>query len=88
MSDYTPSEARICIDYCNAAIRRPAPDGSFMSMEDAHDAFDRWLAAHDAEIAAKALEDAAKEIRDFHSEYHASGLLEDLAVKFREASNE
>ena len=49
---YTPSEARICIDFCNAATKRPRPDGSFMSMEEADAAFSRWLATHDAEVRA------------------------------------
>lgn len=52
VSEYTPTEARICIDFCNAAIKRPAPDGSLMSMEEADAAFSRWLAAHDAEVRA------------------------------------
>ncbi|HWU30211.1 MAG TPA: hypothetical protein VN041_14100 [Microbacterium sp.] len=51
--DYTPSEARICIDFCTAAVRRGRPDGSFMSMEEADAAFFRWLAAHDAQKRAE-----------------------------------
>jgi len=50
MSEYIPTEARICIDFCNAATKRARPDGSFMSMEDADAAFSRWLAAHDAAV--------------------------------------
>lgn len=42
--EYTPTEARVCIDFCNAATKRVQPDGSFMSMEDADAAFSRWLA--------------------------------------------
>lgn len=53
MTDYTTTEARICIDFCNAAVKRAAPDGSFMSMEDADAAFTCWLAAHDAEKRAE-----------------------------------
>lgn len=52
MSEYTPTEARICIDFCNAATKRAQADGSFMSMEEADAAFSRWLAAHDAEVRA------------------------------------
>lgn len=54
MSEYTPTEARICIDFCNAATKRAQSDGSFMSMEDADAAFSRWLAAHDAEVLHRA----------------------------------
>ena len=68
MSVYTPGEARIRIDYCNAAIKRSQPDGTFWSMEDADAAFGRWLAAHDAEVSARALNDAADAInRDFQN---------------------
>lgn len=41
---YVPSEARVSIDYCNAAVKRSRPDGSFMSMEEADAAFTRFLA--------------------------------------------
>ncbi|MDY0984609.1 hypothetical protein SOM10_11955 [Microbacterium sp. CFBP9023] len=58
MSEYTPTEARICIDFCNAATKRAQADGSFMSMEEADAAFSRWLVAHDAEVRAIALKDA------------------------------
>lgn len=52
MSDqtpYTPSEARVCIDFCNAAMKRRQPDGSFMDMEDADEAFSRFIAQVRAE---------------------------------------
>ena len=38
-----PSEARVCIDFCNAATKRRRPDGSFMSMEEADAAFSRFI---------------------------------------------
>lgn len=51
--DYTPSEARVCIDYCNAATKRPNPDGSVMTMEEADAAFTRFLAEKRAEWEAE-----------------------------------
>lgn len=51
---YTPTEARVCVDFCNAAIQRRQPDGSFMSMEEADAAFSRWLAEHDRQVAERA----------------------------------
>ena len=41
---YVPSEARVCIDYCNAAIARKGPGGEKVTMEEADQAFDRFLA--------------------------------------------
>lgn len=51
---YTPSEARVCIDFCKAAMKRRQPDGSFMDMEDADAAFSRFI----AQVRAEALRDA------------------------------
>lgn len=53
MADYTPSTARVCIDFCNAAIQRRQPDGSFMTMEEADAAFDRWMADVRASVLAE-----------------------------------
>lgn len=49
---YVPSEARVCIDYCNAAIQRPRPDGSFMTMLEADEAFSRFISKLRAEWQA------------------------------------
>ena len=60
MNEYTPSEARICIDFCNAAVKRPSTDGTFMSMEEADAAFTRWLVEHDRLVAERAWEAGAR----------------------------
>lgn len=64
MSDYTPTEARVCIDFCNAAVKRRQPDGSFMDMEEADAAFSRWLAAHDEAVRQEERERTINEAQD------------------------
>lgn len=91
MSEYIPTEARICIDFCNAATKRAQADGSFMSMEDADAAFSRWLAAHDAEMRAENVTEPDYEYEVTYSSASApsidgyrmrrsSGILPSLAV--------
>lgn len=43
MADYTPTGARVCIDFCNAATTRKGPGGDTLTMEEADQAFDRFL---------------------------------------------
>lgn len=43
-------------------LSRVAGVDAFLHQQASYLAFDRWLAAHDAEVAAKAVEDAADEI--------------------------
>ena len=44
MAEYTPTEARVCIDFCNAATTRKGPSGDTLTMEEADQAFDRFIA--------------------------------------------
>lgn len=67
MSEYTPSEARICIDFCNAAMKRSRPDGTFMSMEEADAAFTRWLAEHDRQVAERAWDEGYGSDEECHT---------------------
>lgn len=56
MSAPTPSDASVRGRYCDGVY---VQTGHTTEGED----FDRWLAEHDREVAAKALEDAAEELR-------------------------
>ena len=57
MSEYTPTTEEVRDDY----ILRYATE-SRLRHNLFGEAFDRWLAAHDAEVAAKTLEDAADHV--------------------------
>lgn len=64
---YTPTEGRICIDFCNAAVQRKGPSGERLTMEEADAAFDRWLAKVRTDAAREAMESLqafAKECMD------------------------
>lgn len=67
MSEYTPTTDDLRLAYenhrglCLAETMRDQGD-SFIPGVEAGEDFDRWLAAHDAEVAAKALEDAADHV--------------------------
>lgn len=58
---YVPTEVRVCIDFCNAAITRNGPGGEKLTMEQADQAFDRFI--------AKVKRDAAREALDSYIEY-------------------
>lgn len=58
-SKYTPTTEQVREFWASDGRHQPAAK-SFGAQESA-DEFDRWLAAHDAEVAAKALEDARLE---------------------------
>lgn len=62
--DYTPSEARVCIDYCNAAIRRKGPGGQRVDIEEADAAFGRFIEAVKRDAAREALDGLAAEARE------------------------
>lgn len=53
MAEWTTEDVRACVRI--AAMRLGAPASADMEK------LDRWLAAHDTEVAAKALEDASDE---------------------------
>ena len=59
---YVPSEARVCIDYCNAAIARKGPGGAKVTMEEADQAFDRFLARVRRDAAREALNGLARNL--------------------------
>ena len=53
MNEYTPTTESIRDCY---VFSREHPDGTFIASQREHEAeFDRWLEAHDREVAAKAL---------------------------------
>lgn len=57
MAEYTPSEARVCIDYCNAAVARRfsmCDPGVGMARADAE--FDRFIEAVKRDAAREALD--------------------------------
>ena len=56
MSDYTPTTEQVRVDYVMAYTDRES------SQLLAERAFDRWLAAHDAAVAAKALRAAVADV--------------------------
>ena len=58
MSDYTPTTDEVRDAYVDTGW---AADGSLSDPRDP-DEFDRWLAAHDAEVRAQALREAADEL--------------------------
>ena len=63
MSKYAPTTGEVRRRYAYARSGKPGHKNQGAVAE-----FDRWLAAHDAEVAAKALEDAADQIdKDFQS---------------------
>lgn len=53
MSDYTPTTDWVAAGW----VKARKPDG--IGVAEANAEFDRWRASHDAEVAAKALRDAA-----------------------------
>ena len=59
MSDYTPTTADVRHAYVSARSEEEFA-ASYLSQFEPE--FDRWLAAHDAEVAAQALGDAADKI--------------------------
>lgn len=67
MSDYTPTTAELRRDYS-----RPGVLGEFAAQDiaEAEAEFDRWLAAHDREVKARALREAA-ESPELHNEITA-----------------
>ena len=56
MSEYTPTTYAVRTNYAMTMLRVGRKD------IDPYSAFDRWLAEHDREVAAKTLIDAAKDI--------------------------
>ena len=73
MSDYTPTTGHVQDAYCHVQQGVMGERGD-AAHEKFHAEFDRWLAAHDAEVAAKALEEAA-------SAWQVSGWAHDLPEK-------
>lgn len=59
MSDYTPTTEKV-----RERASRDAARFGFLQEMDFERQFDRWLAAHDREVRAKELRDAATEIHD------------------------
>lgn len=55
MTGRTPTTALVKAEYCESIVRRPIG----RTYGTASDDFDQWLAAHDREVRAKALEDVA-----------------------------
>lgn len=62
MSDYTPTTEQVRDEYVYGQLGRAT--SSRVTEESLGGEFDRWLAKHDAEVAARALEAAADE---FHA---------------------
>ena len=62
MSDYTPTteEVRCMYMLCASYPAKALPDRNLIPSKIALKQFDRWLAAHDREIAARALDDFAE----------------------------
>ncbi len=59
-NDYTPTTEQVQIMFVG---RHEKFYGPLEKMRRGQ--FDRWLAAHDAEVAAKALEEAARNVQDY-----------------------
>ena len=57
MSEYTPTTYAVKTNYAMTMLRVGRKD------VDPYSAFDRWLAEHDREVAAKTLIDTAKECK-------------------------
>jgi hypothetical protein len=60
MSEWTTENVRQRVI---SSFRVTKPE--YLGVDSWGSAFDRWLAAHDAEVRAKALEDAIAKIRDY-----------------------
>ena len=66
MSDYTPTTEDVRHAYVSARSEEEFA-ASYLSQFEPE--FDRWLAAHDAEVAAQALRDAADEMEAMLGEH-------------------
>ena len=84
MSDnYTPSTAVVRAYYVVGSF-----DGPFMTPDEAESQFDQWLAEHDREVAAKAVEGASEDIPplpSWHQRSYMKHWLRDRATGIREA---
>ena len=58
MSEYTPRTAEVRADYiaCNSSPRENLVDDELVPVHTSRKWFDRWLAAHDREVAARIAE--------------------------------
>ena len=54
--EYTPTTAQVRSHYVGSVDEYGTRDGYALDLEEAGSAFDRWLAAHDREVAERAWE--------------------------------
>ena len=62
MSDYTPTTEQVFEVALLGAMDAVASVRDSLDIEEFRGMWDRWLAAHDAEVSGKALRDAAAEV--------------------------
>ena len=69
MSDYTPTTEEVRRDYvaCKSSPQASMSDDDLIPIYVSRNRFDRWLAAHDREVAAKAIREFMEQLQTAES---------------------